>query len=76
MPVVLGLLLVACAKRESEVGFKEVRYVFNAVGPSVSSVFKLEGAEGEAAVAELIERGRKEGFPLVEKDSLFPNYGT
>lgn len=48
--------------------------MFNAVSPAVSSVLKLEGVEGEAAVAELIERGRKEGFPLVEKDSLFPNY--
>lgn len=74
MPVVLGLLLAACSEGESEDGFKEVRYVFNTVGPSVSSVLKLEGAEREAAVAELIERGRKEGFPLVEKDSLFPNY--
>lgn len=74
MPVVLGLLLAACSEGESEAGFKEVRYVFNAIGPSVSSVLKLEGTEGEAAVAELIERGRKEGFPLVEKDSLFPNY--
>lgn len=25
-------------------------------------------------MTKLIERGRKEGFPLVEKDSLFPNY--
>lgn len=45
LPVVLGLLPAACSEGESEVGFKEVRYVFNAVSPAVSSVLKLEGAE-------------------------------
>lgn len=74
MPVLLVLLLAACSERESEVRFNVVRYVFNAVSPAVSSVLKLEGAERDAAVAKLIERGRKDGFPLVEKDSLFPDY--
>lgn len=42
-----------------------------AVSPSITSIRRLSGTDKEIAISDLLRKGYKEGFPLVERDSLF-----
>lgn len=72
--IISGLILISCSTPQKEVEFREINYVFNSVSPIISSVLKLNEAGKEAALSDLIEKGSEQGFPLIETDSLYPNY--
>lgn len=72
--IISGLILISCSTPQKEVEFREINYVFNSVSPIISSVLKLNEAGKEAALSNLIEKGSEQGFPLIETDSLYPDY--
>lgn len=72
--IILGLILISCSNSQKRFEFRDINYVFNSVSPTISSVMKLNETDKETAVADLIKKGYEQGFPIVEIDSIYPDY--
>ncbi len=72
--IIFGLILTSCATKKDKIAFKEVRNIYKSVSPAISSIRKLSRYDKAVAISDLIEKGYRQGFPLIEKDSLYSDY--
>ena len=68
--IVLGLIFTSCLNKKDKIDFKEVRNIYKSVSPTFSAIQKFNKLDRERAISELI----KQGFPLIEIDSLYSDY--
>lgn len=70
----LGFLFIACQNEKAKISFGEVRNIYKSVSPTIQSISKMNKPAKALAIDRLIKKGKESGFPLIETDSLFPDY--
>ena len=74
LPIISLLIFISCSNKRNEIEFREIKYVFNSVSPAISSILQSEKVAKETTLHNIIQNGYEQGFPLIEKDSLYPDY--
>jgi len=72
--VCLSFMLISCQNKESKIKFTEIKHVYKSVSPTVSAIQELKGSDKKTAISKLIKKGERDGFPLIELDSLGTDY--
>ena len=72
--IIFGSILSSCLSEKDKIEFKEVRNIYCSFSPIMSSIQKCCKPNKEIAISDLIKKGDNQGFPLIEKDSLYSDY--
>lgn len=68
------LIFTSCVSEKNKIEFKDIKFPYRTVSPTINSIQKLSGTDKEMAISDLLKKGYKQEFPLIEKDSLYSDY--
>jgi enterochelin esterase family protein len=72
--IILSFIFMSCSTKKNKIEFQEIRHIYKSVSPTMAVIQRMSKPRQEIAITDLIEKGRIQGFPLIETDSLYFDY--